>query len=785
MKARFDHFMGALAQTRRIAEQCESALPDGKSVWPVLKLPAGQTPDAALEELVEHGLHEKYRQLSEQTRVRAQSELSAIARHGYAPLFLLVAEIVRYARGRAIPISTRGSVANSLVAFCAGITSVDPVAHELLFERFLNPERADPPDIDLDLCSRRRDEVLDYVRGAYGADHVALVATVATMRPKSAVRETAKVLGLDEATVQRLVNVVRDDWHPDPRRRGRDTMEQLRDKLTDPQLRAVVETAYTLVGLPHHLSVHAGGLVVTPGPLTDYVPVQWAPKGFLITQFGHVDVEMLGLPKIDLLGIRALTVLADAVELVRRTHDSKFRLEDVPEGDPATAALLSGGATVGVFQCESSGARRTLRQLKAHSVHDLAIANAFFKPGPATGGMALSFVRRYRNEEKVSYLHPALIPILAATQGVLLFQEQILRVAREIAGLTWGEADRLRRGMSKFQGDEMAAMQDTFVRGCLHPPPDGPGFNLVQAQTLWEQVQAFAGYGFNQGHATAYADLSYRSAYLKAHWPAEFMCARLADWGGFHHQSVYIAEAVRLGIAVRPPHVNHSRRQFRLEWLLAKQGGVEPVLWMGLGQVRDLRRVTVEAISGAQRERSFCDLHDLVMRVPLHKKELVHLIQCGALDGMGSSRTALLDEAAAIRRTNWRQQLAFDFVEVESPAETATQRMTWEQRILGQPVSVHPLQTVDLSGRDLTTLADIQLQGDAMIRVAGIRLPGRTGGRGWFLSNGQSYVMAMANKRVATPRIWKPVIVEGAWRHDEWGGEWLQVVRWSPISKDS
>ena len=569
--------------TAEIAARCGDCLPDGRAIWPALKLPATQTPDEALTALAMEGLQKKIHHFCEHPPKttchrppsfvlrhfvppadRLQHELAAINSHGYAPLFLVVADIVRFAREHDIPVSTRGSVANSLVAYCAGITTVDPIEHGLLFERFLNPARANPPDIDLDFCSRRRDEVLRYVRDTYGPDRVALIGTVSTLRAQSAVRETGKVMGLADARIDHLVSLLPHNWHPDPRRRDKRTMDDVLAALADPAEQEVVRAAYGLVGQPDHLSVHPGGVVITPGPLTDVLPVQWAPKGFLITQFEHGDVEALGLPKMDLLGIRALTVLADAAELARRRHDPAFRLADIPLDDPATAALIERAETIGVFQCESDGAQRTLRKLKARTVADLAIANAFFKPGPAMGGMAAAFVRRYRGEEAVAYLHPALKPILGPTKGVLIFQEQILRLAREIAGLTWAQADQLRRGMSHFGADQMTAIREQFVQGCRRPPPEGPGFSLAQANTLWDQVMPFAGYGFNQGHATAYADVSFRSAYLKAHFPAEFLCARLADHGGFHHPAIYMAEAVRLGFAVRPPHVNFSGEAFSL-----------------------------------------------------------------------------------------------------------------------------------------------------------------------------------------------------------------------------
>ena len=593
-------FPQAIAQAAEIAARCGDCLPDGRAIWPALKLPATQTPDEALADLAWAGhLKLEARNWKLETRnlelavhyatletendnspstssvqlpassnqlpaSRLAHELAAINSHGYAPLFLVVADIVRFAREHDIPVSTRGSVANSLVAYCAGITTVDPIEHGLLFERFLNPARANPPDIDLDFCSRRRDEVLRYVRDTYGPDRVALIGTVSTLRAQSAVRETGKVMGLADARIDHLVSLLPHHWHPDPRRRDKRTMDDVLAALDDPAEQEVVRAAYGLVGQPDHLSVHPGGVVITPGPLTDVLPVQWAPKGFLITQFEHGDVEALGLPKMDLLGIRALTVLADAAELARRRHDPAFRLADIPLDDPATAALIERAETIGVFQCESDGAQRTLRKLKARTVADLAVANAFFKPGPAMGGMAAAFVRRYRGEEPVAYLHPALKPILGPTKGVLIFQEQILRLAREIAGLTWAQADQLRRGMSHFGADQMTAIREQFVQGCRRPPPEGPGFSLTQANTLWEQVMPFAGYGFNQGHATAYADVSFRSAYLKAHYPAEFLCARLADHGGFHHPAIYMAEAVRLGFAVRPPHVNFSGESFSL-----------------------------------------------------------------------------------------------------------------------------------------------------------------------------------------------------------------------------
>ncbi len=787
VQRRFVGLPGCVANVRLVTAQCDPALPDGRPIWPVLKLPDGESSDSALAALAQTGLEARYgADPAPSTRQRLQRELAAIAAHGYAPLFLIVADIVRYARQHDIPVSTRGSVANSLVAYCVGITTVDPIEHDLLFERFIHPARRNPPDIDLDFCSRRRDLVLAYVRDTYGPERTALVSTVSTMRPTSAVRETAKAHGLDDATTEQLLKLAPAGWHPDPRRRSTQTLAEAATQLHDARLRQILLAAAKLVGQPDHLSVHPGGLVVTPGPLTDVVPVQWTAKGFLITQFDAEGVEAIGLPKLDLLGIRALTVLADSAELVRCFYDPTFRLADIPMSDQATGDCLARGETIGVFQCESTGAQRTLRQLKARNVQDLAVANAFFKPGPALGGMARAFVRRYRGEEAVSYLHPALKPILGRTKGVLIFQEQILRIAVEIAGLSWEQADHLRRGMSHFGREEMAAMQAVFVAGCMRPPPAGPGFSEHQARTLWDQVLPFAGYGFNQGHATAYADVSYRSAYLKTHFPAAFLCARLADWGGFHHPAIYMAEAVRLGIPVRPPHVNYSDEAFTLHLPISQRlpasGEHHPpaVLYMGLGQVRDLRAASVQTIRVQRRQRPFADLRDFMARVPLQAKEITHLIQCGALDGLGASRAALLAEAALILAAG-AQQMAFAFAAPTALPDTPAQRLAWEQHVLGQPLSVHPLDLVRDQLAETATLRQAQESVGRVVTTAGVRLPGWTGGQGFFFGDGDTFVVAIGHKDQPTPSRWQPVRVQGRWQQDEWGAAWLQVQRWEPL----
>ena len=762
---KFSEYPEALANVSLVANRCQSALPSGEPIWPVLKLPSGMSAQEALEQEANQGLETNFGpNPNREVRQRLQHELGAIFHHGYAPLFLIVADIVRFAKEVDLPLSTRGSVANSLVAYCIGITMIDPVAHELLFERFLNPARHDLPDIDLDFGSRRRDEVLNYVRRAYGEEKVALVATVNTLRPRSAVRETAKAYGLSASEVNQLARMV-------PRGRRQDvTIEDLLARIHEPRWREVLKAAFSIVGQPHHLSLHPGGVVITPTQLTDFIPVQWSPKGFLMTQYDHRDVEAIGLPKLDLLGIRALTVLSDTVALVRKHYLADFRLENIPYEDQKAGDLLTQGQSIGVFQCESAGAIRTLRRLGARTIHDLAVANAFFRPGPMMGGMAKTFVRRFRGEEQVEYLHPSLKPILEVTRGVIIFQEQILRIAREIAELTWEQADQLRRGIGRLNAIDMQEVEGAFIEGCQKGEHQ---LSPDQAKQLWEQVLAFSGFGFNQGHATAYAHVSYRSAYMKAHWPAAFLCARLADRGGYHHPAVYIAEAIRLGISVRPPHVNISEAKFTLTWddQKAKE---KPALWMGLDQVRDLRRQSIDAIVQARDQGPFESLRDLMQRVNFQTKEIIHVIQCGGLEGLGKDRASLVAEAQHIKAADSDQQMAFSFAAPDVSPETRLQTMNWEMTILGQPVSVHPMDLVR-DQNDHVPLTELPKHPGIKISTVGVRLPGWTGGDGFFLGDQTTYINTQREGGGPLPKPWTPIQAQGSWIGDGMGNDWFQI----------
>ncbi|MCU0519339.1 MAG: DNA polymerase III subunit alpha [Anaerolineae bacterium] len=773
MGERFAAFPAALANTNLVAALCtsdaQSVLPTGKLMWPSLNLPQGQTPATALAGQATTGCLALYgTPLPKPVQERLVRELTAITVHGYDPLFLVVADVVGYAHQQDIPVSTRGSVANSLVAYGLGITTVDPIAHGLLFERFLNPGRADPPDIDLDFCSRRRDEVQEYVRRTYGADHVALVGAMSTLQLRSAAREAAKAFSLNDAETETVLAAVPERFYG-PRHRDAPDVETAAASVADEKLKEVIRAAYGIAHFPHHLSIHACGMVITPGPLTDLVPVQMAPKGYLTTQYDHGDCEAVGLPKLDLLGIRALTVLADAAEEIR-LRDPDFRLGRIPPDDPQTADALMRGDTIGCFQIDSVGARRTLRKLKARTIQDLAVANAFFKPGPATGGQADIFVRRYRGEAPTQYLHPALGSILAHTKGVLIFQEQVLEVATQIAGLSWTEADHIRRGMSKMRPAEMRQLETAFVAGCQRP--GGPGLSHQQAEQLWQQISAFSGYGFNQGHATAYADVSYRSAYIRVHFPAEFFFARLRNFGGYHHPAVYMAEAIRLGIDVRIPHVNHSFASVVLKWEMA------PTLWLGLQLVRDLRRQAIAGIVRARRDGPFADLRDLLVRVDLQDKEIIHLIQAGALDGLGANRPSMLAEAETLARAGTARQMAFDFAAGYAPPASRAQHLAWERRLVGYPLNALNAWLAELRTEAPHT-TPLQRLGRSRgnTAIVGVRLPGWHRG-GYAIWDGESWEWTETDPGQKAPPSWDPAIFHGSWQSDRWGMGRFVVQRW-------
>ncbi len=528
-----------------------------------------------------------------------------------------------------VPISSRGSAASSLVSHCLGITSPDPVRLNLYFERFLNPARATPPDIDTDLCSRRRDSVIQYVYQRYGRDRVAMVCTVNRFRRRSALRDVAKAYGLPASEISDMADSLPYRWFGPPSKEplSDHPYAELIGRYSSPAYQPIFRDAADLIGLPRHLSIHPGGVVIAPGIMTDLAPTQMAAKGVAITQFDLESIERMGLVKIDLLGIRGLTVLGDVAEVVgkeRKTPGASIPaiLNSIPEEDPDTALLVQQGRTIGCFQIESPGMRATLKEIQADSVDDIMVALALYRPGPLTGGLKNEFVRRHLGREPVSHLHPALSTLLEDTYGVILYQEQVLRIAHELAGLSLADADLLRRAMSHFDpGKEMQTLKNKFISGAL----EHSQVPEETAEGVWSLMAAFAGYGFPKAHAASYAQVAWRSSWCKVHYPAVFMAAVLANWGGYYPQRIYLTEARRMGLTLKPPQINYAKNEFTVSYMDS-----QPVLFMGLNQVRDLTQRTQGEI---MRQRPFHSLFDFLSKVNPRPKEAENLVRCGALGG--------------------------------------------------------------------------------------------------------------------------------------------------------
>lgn len=747
MEARFVDYPDALEATNEISNRCQLTLPLGVPHYPQIDIPSGQSAMQVLSQKARHGAESLYGQVPMQegslppsVLKRLQYELDVIDKCGYAPLFLIMEEIVKFTRKKSIPISSRGSAASSLVAHCLGITSPDPIRLNLYFERFLNPARLTPPDIDTDLCSRRRDEVIHFVSERYGSDRVAMVATVNRFRPRSALRESAKAHGLNQTEVKSLADSLPVRWwrRVEPGSGPDSPYAELAQRYSSPLYRQIFQDAEALWGIPRHLSVHPGGVVITPGPLTDLVPIMLAAKGIVITQFDLEAVERLGLVKIDLLGIRGLTVLGDVADAIRLkpSQDPLIQslegitgpissgsstlqvLESIPEHDRDTTDLVKNGRTIGCFQIESPGMRATLKEIRASSVDDIMIALALYRPGPLTGGLKDAFVRRHRGEEKVTQIHPALGLLLEDTQGVILYQEQVLRIAHDLAGLSLADADMLRRAMSHFDpGEQMKTLKEKFIRGAreISAVPEDIG------KEIWDLMAAFAGYGFPKAHAASYAQLSWRAAWCKVHFPAIFMAAVLANWGGYYSQRGYLTEARRMGLELAPPLVNFAQREFSVRSIEGRD-----VLVMGLDQVKELTRRTQKLILA---RRPFRSLADFLVRVDPRPLEVENLVKVGALGKFGTI-PGLLKQ---IQTGSWRaRQLRLFSIEEDLPHEieedwSIKEKVDAQQALLGVSVVAHPLELVADRIADAGALSTVDAAASLgkQVRVAGMRLTWR------------------------------------------------------------
>ncbi len=741
MNRRFQGYPQSIQNTIQISERCRYRLPLGQTHFPIPHLPPGESADHVLRMKAQSGARERYHQISAHIQKRLDHELEVIEKCGYAPLFLIVEEIIRFTREQNIPFSSRGSAASSLVAYCLGITTPDPLKLNLYFERFLNPARATPPDIDTDLCSKRRSEVLTFVIHEFGMDRVAMVGTINHFRERSALRETAKAHGLSAAKINEMVERLPSYWFGSRSEGEKTPFENLSQAFPQFENQLVINQASQVLRMPRHLSIHPGGVVIAPNIMTDLVPTQLASKGLPITQFDHFHIERLGLVKIDLLGIRGLSVLGDVetslmqgVEKFKNametTQDHKKITNMIPwptfdqdqEIDPGVSRMLQDGQTIGCFQIESPGMRATLREINANCLEDIMVALALYRPGPLTGGLKRTFVERYRahqngNLDDVEHLHPSLAPLLNETYGVILYQEQVLRIAHELAGFTLAEADLLRRAMSHYDpGKQMQTLKEKFLAGTYEKEKVPSSI----AEHIWELMAAFAGYGFPKAHAASYAQIAWRAAWSKVHYPAIFMAAVLANWGGYYSQRVYLNEARRMKLQIHAPHINYAQREFSVSY---NKGN--PALYMGLDQVRDLTRRTQKMIL---TYRPFLSLTDFLVKVDPRPQEVENLIRVGGFDGLGS----IPDLLRQVQRKDWKSGQFPLFAEVRETIEenwSVEQIMIDQETILGTAVIAHPLdlaaEQIKASGA-ISTVEAIQCSGEN-VRVAGVRQTWRRG----------------------------------------------------------
>jgi DNA-directed DNA polymerase III PolC len=701
-QAAFTAYPEAVANTDEVATRCTFDLRFDKPNYPALDLPNGRSALDVLREQAREGAQRLYPAITPEINARLEHELSGIEASGYTTLFLIMAEIVAFARKADVPLSSRGSAASSLVAHCLGITTPDPMRLNLYFERFLNPSRPTPPDIDTDICSMRRDIVIRHVYEHYGPDRVAMVATINRFRRRSALREVAKAHGLPPAQIKTLVDTLPYRfWGPGTTSEKEERpFAELEARYTDPRSQLIFKQAEAILDMPHHLSIHPGGIVISSGPLTDSVPTQYSGKGITITQYDLTGVQKMGLVKMDLLGIRGLTVLGDVADQIRAQHPEMGGtrlevLENIPLEDGQTADNVRHGRTIGCFQIESPGMRATLKEVQADTPDNVMAALALFRPGPLTGGLKDAFVRRHLGQEAVSHIHPALSSILDETHGVFLYQEQVLRVAHELAGFSLAESDLLRRAMSHFDpGKQMQTLKEKFIRSAGERHHITP--NL--AERIWDMMAAFAGYGFPKAHSASYALTAWRSAWCKTHYPAEFMAAVLANWGGYYSQSTYLMEARRLGLRLHAPHVNYSLAQFNVTYI---EGQAH--LYMGMDQLRDLTRETQQRI---MRLRPFASLADLLTRVFPRKGEARNLIEVGALEGFGT----IPDLLNQLENGTWKrgQIPLFEAEQVQNEDWTDQMKAEAQERLLGVSLVAHPLDVYAASIRASGALSTVE-----------------------------------------------------------------------------
>jgi DNA polymerase-3 subunit alpha len=733
---KFKDMPEALARTQEIADRCNLTLELGKWVFPDFKLAEGRTPDEELAHVVEGGFARRNYPRTPETEKRAQYELKVIRDKGYSPYFLIVADLLAYARSHGILSNIRGSVSGSLVTYLSGITNIDPLEYEIPFERFLNPDRPSPPDIDMDFADNRRDEMIDYARSKYGRDKVAQIGTFGTMMARGSVRDVSRALGFDYGTGDRIAKLIPmgSQGFPMTIDKALELTPELKDAYKkEDEVKQIIDTAKRIEGCARHIGVHAAGVVIAPTDLVDFTALQFDPKGEdkVITQYDMYSIEEAGLLKFDFLGLKNLSIIADTINLVKKTAGVELDVDTLPIDDKKTFDMLARGETSDLFQLNGDGMTRYLKELRPTSIHDINAMVALYRPGPLQ--FIPLFIERKHNARKISYLDPALEPILKKTYGILVYQDDLLMMAKELAGYSWGEVDKFRKAVGKKIPEEMAAQKEKFISGCVKHS----GWPLAKAQQIWEWIEPFAAYGFNKAHSVSYGRVAYETAYLKANYPGEYMTSILThEAGDVDKVGETVAECTRMNMPVLPPSINESFREFTLI-----KGATGESIRFGLGSIKNVGEGIADAIIDERTAKGrFATLSDFLSRVQnrnMNKKSLESMIKAGALDDFGergqllANMDTLLEWNKEAGKGAGAQDSLFGSVSgavstirlADAPPASATDKLSWEKELLGLYLSGHPLDkhrtAIEKHGITIKKIRE-ELPAGVMITVAGL-----------------------------------------------------------------
>ena len=721
----------ACENTAKIAEQCNFDFDFGHTKIPYYKAPNGMDNQAFFEKLCWEGLERRYGpNVPQANKDRLEYEIGVVKKMGYTNYYLIVWDYVNYAKSQGIPVGPgRGSGAGSIAAYSVGITDIDPIRYNLIFERFLNPERVSMPDFDVDFCYERRQEVIDYVNRKYGADHVAQIVTFGTMAARNAIRDVGRVMGIPYQQVDVVAKQVPMELKMTLKRALEVSPELKRMYDTDPQVTELIDTALKVEGMPRHASTHAAGVVITPEPTDYYLPLA-TNDGLPVTQFNMTEIEELGLLKMDFLGLRTLTVIRDAETAVQK-HHPEFSIQKLDYDDPETYKMLGQGDTEGVFQLESSGMKQVLVGLQPQNLEDIIALISLYRPGPMDS--IPTYLRNRHEPDKISYKTPQLAHILDVTNGCIVYQEQVMQIFRELAGFSFGQADNVRRAMSKKKHAVMEAEREHFVYGCTDPGNECPGcvangISEKVANEIYDEMSSFASYAFNKSHAACYAYVAFQTAYLKCHYPREFMAALLTSVLDSTAKVIeYSSECQRLGIKVLPPDINVSRGGFTVDGQSIR---------FGLNAVKSVGRDLIEAVIKERESRPFRSLYDFCKRMRsnmLNRRALENLIKAGAFDTLEPSRHGMMESVETVLRiveNDARQNLdgQLDLFSAMAGAEEAPQNddyqvpnlreydfgelLKMEKEVSGLYLSGHPLDAYREKIEKISTCTIAQLQGE-------------------------------------------------------------------------